>query len=273
MKKLILALSLFTGASLAFAADKPLPAGAFAVVNGVALPQAQLDDLMRQSGMADNAQTRLVAKNQLIARELFKQQAHKAHLADRADVKAAIQQATDAVLTQAYLRDALKPTPVTDADVQAEYNKIVGSLGDKEYKLSLIQLADDATARTVLAELKKGGDFAALARKYSVAANKDKGGQLDWVSFKTPATEGQTQGLPLPVAQAATHLTQGAISTDPIVVGSSRVLIRMDQLRATQVPRFDDVKAALRQRLQQQAIQKASTELVVSLIKNAAIQQ
>lgn len=264
-------LALCVAAPFALAADKALPAGAFAVVNGVALPQSALDQLMH--GVPDSPTARLVAKNQLIARELFRQQAVKAGLPQRADVQATIKEATDNVLTQTWLKENIKMLPVTDADVQTEYNKIVGSLGDKEYKLSLIQVADDATARTVLAELKKGIAFDALARKYSQAPNRVNGGALEWVSFKTPPVEGQTQGLPLPLAQAATHLTTGAITTEPVVMGNARVLLRMDQVRATQVPRFDDVKGALRNRLQQQALQKATTDLVVSLLKAAQIQQ
>ncbi|WP_283150487.1 peptidylprolyl isomerase [Silvimonas soli] len=276
MKKstwVVSAVAMILAVSSAFAADKALPAGAFAVVNGVALPQSALDQLMHGAGMADTATTRLVAKNQLVARELFRQQAVKAGLPQRADVQAAIKEATDNVLTQTWLRENIKPVPVTDADVQAEYNKIAGALGDKEYKLSMIQVADDATARTVLAELKKGAAFEPLARKYSQAPSRANGGQLDWVSFKTPVVEGQTQGLPLALAQAAVHLTAGGITTEPVAVGNSRVLLRLDQVRATQVPKFDDVKPTIRARLQQQALQKATVDLVVSLLKAAQIQQ
>jgi peptidyl-prolyl cis-trans isomerase C len=96
--------------------------------------------------------------------------------------------------------------------VRARYDEIVASLGKDEYKPRVIAVADDATAKTVLAQLKAGTAFDALARQYSVAASKEAGGEIAWVSFKNPVVDGKTQGLPLPVAQAITQLPVGAVA-------------------------------------------------------------
>ncbi|MBJ9625888.1 peptidylprolyl isomerase, partial [Burkholderia multivorans] len=58
-------------------------------------------------------------------------------------------------------------------------------------------MRDAATAATVLSELKAGKSFESLARQYSIAPSRDSGGELPWMSFKTPATEGKTGGLPV----------------------------------------------------------------------------
>jgi len=90
--------------------------------------------------------------------------------------------------------------------LKARYDDIVASLGKDECRPRIISVADAATANAVLAQLKAGSAFDALARQHSVAPSKVAGGELAWLSVKTPVEEGKTQGLPLPVAQAITQL-------------------------------------------------------------------
>ncbi|MGD7217403.1 peptidylprolyl isomerase, partial [Ralstonia pseudosolanacearum] len=189
-------------------------------------------------------------KQQLIARELFRQQAAKNPAYDKLPaVKQAMQEAHDAVITQAWLKDNIKPAPITDEQVKARYDAIVASLGDKEYKARVIQLGDDVTAAQVLAQLKQGGDFAKLAQQYSTAPNKVRGGDMDWVSFKVPVEEGKTQNLPLPLAREIAALAVGAASTAPVEAGSQRYIVKVEAARPTQVPGYDTVRPAIRQAL------------------------
>ena len=176
-------------------------------------------------------------------------------------------------MMQAYLRDAIKPTPVTDADVKAKYDAIVASLGQNEYKPSVIEVKDAATAKTVLDQLKKGGDFAQLAKQYSQGPSAAQGGALNWVSFKTPIVEGQTQGWPQPLAEALVKLPQGAVSSEPVQVGKGFCILRVDQMRPTQIPTFDQSKAQLRKELEQVAVAKATAQVVTNLVKSAHIEQ
>ena len=92
----------------AVATSAPLPAGVVAKVNDVAITQEQLDQAVRASGAADTPQLRANLKNQLVARELFRQVALKAHYDTHADVQAAVEQAKTVAMTQAYLRDNVK---------------------------------------------------------------------------------------------------------------------------------------------------------------------
>ena len=255
------------------AAGSTLPAGTVARVNGVAITQADVDAAVRQGGQPDTPALRTSMKNQLIARELFRQAAQKQHYDTHADVKAGIEQAKAMLMMQAYLRDAIKPTPVTDSDVKAKYDAIVASLGQNEYKPSVIQVKDAATAKTVLDQLKKGGDFAQLAKQYSVAPSAAQGGALNWVSFKTPIVEGQTQGWPQPLAEALVKLPQGAVSSEPVQVGDGLYILRADQMRPTQIPTFDQSKGQLRKELEQLAVAKATAQVVTDLVKSAHIEQ
>lgn len=251
-----------------------LPAGVVAIVNGTQITQAQLDRAVAQSGVAANPNVVLAIKQQLVARELFRQQAAKNPAYEKLPaVKQAMQEAHDAAITQAWLKDNIKPAPVTDAQVKARYDAIVSSLGDKEYKPRVIQVGDDVTATQVITQLKQGGDFNKLAQQYSTAPNKARGGEMDWVSFKVPVEEGKTQNLPLPVAREIAALALGATSAAPVDVGSQRFIVKVDAIRPTQVPAYDAAKPAIKQALEAAELERATVAVVGGLLKSAKVVQ
>ncbi|APA90109.2 peptidyl-prolyl cis-trans isomerase (plasmid) [Paraburkholderia sprentiae WSM5005] len=254
-----------------------LSAGTMAIVNGVAIPLSQLDEAVRLAGQKghqpDTPQLRQLLKQQLIARELFRQGAEKAHYDAKPEVQQAINAAKINAETQLYLKDSIHPEPVTDAQVKARYDEIVASLGKEEYKPRVIAVSDPMTAATVVSELKAGKAFDVLAQQYSVAPSKASGGQLPWVSFKTPVIEGKTNGLPLAVAQAITQLPVGGVTSEPIPAGNARFILKLDAKRPTQVPVFDQIKDTVRQQLQALAFEKAVMQFTGDQMKHATIQQ
>ena len=255
------------------AGSTTLPAGIVARVNNVSITQDQVDQIVHATNAPDTPALRANIKEQLIARELFLQAAEKDHYAAKPEVQAAIDQAKNAALVQAYLRDQIKPAPVTDADVKAQYDKIIATLGDNEYKPSVIAVKDAATAQSILDQLRKGADFAQLAKQYSQGPGAAQGGAVNWISFRTPIQAGNTQNWPQPLAEALVKLPQGAVSSAPIQVGDAFWILRVDQKRPTQIPQYDQTKDVLRKQLEQAAIQKATAQVVVGLIRNAHIQQ
>ncbi|KML22355.1 MULTISPECIES: peptidylprolyl isomerase [Burkholderia] len=254
-----------------------LPAGAVATVNGTPITKAEVDAVLQASRQPDTPQFRQAIKNQLIARVLIQQAADKANYGSKPEVQAAMQLAKSTAETQLFVRDNVKPEPITDAQVKARYDEIVASLGKDEVKPRIIVTKDAATAVTVLAGLKAGQSFDALARQYSQAPTAAAGGELPWVSFKMPVTDGNTQGLPLAVAQAITQLPAGGVTSQSIAIGNDvngpRAIVKVDAKRPTQVPSFDAAKATIQQQLQALALEKATANFVGGLMKNAAIQQ
>ncbi|KJJ97308.1 signal peptide protein [Burkholderiaceae bacterium 26] len=268
------AITALAAASISSAWADALPAGAVAVVNGTQITQAQLDRAIAQTGVAATPNVVQALKQQLIARELFRQQAAKNAAYEKLPaVKQAVQEAHDAAITQAWLKDNIKPAPVTDAQVKARYDAIVSSLGDKEYKPRVIQVGDDVTAAQVIAQLKQSGDFAKLAQQYSTAPNKTRGGEMDWVSFKVPAEEGKTQNLPLALAREISALQLGATSAAPVEVGNQRYIVKLDAMRPTQVPAYDAVKPAIKQALETAELERATVQVVGNLLKTAKVVQ
>lgn len=250
-----------------------LPAGVVAIVNGMPISQIQLDAAVQASQQPDTLRMRQLLKQQLIARELFRQNAEKQHYDSKPEVQQAIDAAKINAETQIYLRDNVHPEAVTEAQVRARYDEIVGSLGTEEYKPRVIAVADDATASTVMTRLKAGAAFDSVARQYSVAPTRSAGGELPWMSFKTPVAEGKTQGLPTALARAIVQLPVGGISPTPIVTADARVIVKLDAKRPTNVPTFDQAKDAIRAQLKTLALEKAAAAFIAEQLQTAAIRQ
>jgi len=250
-----------------------LPPGTLAIVNGVAIQQARLDEALRASHQPDTPGNRETLKQDLIAREVLRQHAERQGYDSKPEVKQAVNSARAAAEAELYLRDHIHLGQVTESQVKARYDEVIGMMGEQEYKVHILSVADDHTAQTVLGKLREGASFEALVREYSIAASKEDGGEMPWVTFKLPAVEGKTQGVPLPIAQAISHLQVGAVTAEPVVVGSVRVIIRLDARRATQVPPFDEMRTSIRQQLQILAINKARADIVGDLVQHASIRQ
>ncbi|MDQ8023977.1 MAG: peptidyl-prolyl cis-trans isomerase [Moraxellaceae bacterium] len=244
-----------------------------AKVNGIVLSKAQLDLALRLSGLPDNEAARAALKNELIAGELVRQAAQKANYAERPEVRQAMEMAKIKAASQLYLRDNVRAARVSEEQVKARYDAFITSAGDKEFKPRVISVKDDATAQAVLAELGRGRAFDQLARQYSDAPNKAIGGEMGWISFKTPAQEGQTQGIPLALAQALTKLAAGGIAKDPVVIGDSRLVVKLDDVRPVQIPAYDAIKDQLRQQLEAAEMTKATAAMVDKLATAASIER
>ncbi|MRR50194.1 MAG: peptidylprolyl isomerase [Rhodocyclaceae bacterium] len=261
-------------ATPAVAADKPSAphAATLAKVNGIAIPQTRFDEALataRARGASDSPELRANLKNQLIAQEVFRQEAVKRKLQNDPQVLAA----RDAAMIQRFLQLNVHPAPVAEDAVRSRFDAIITTLGPTEYRARIIAVADESKAREVTDALKAGSaDFATLARQHSLLANAQRGGELDWTSFPLPPVEGQTQRLPLPFAQTLTGLKPGTVS-GPVAYQGRIFLIQLEEARPTKVPNYNDVKATLRQALEAQALERATAQFVTGLISAAKIEQ
>lgn len=210
----------------------------------------------------------------MIARELFRQEAAKDEgLEARPEVQQALREAHTDILIQAWLKDHIKPATVTDEQVRAYYDTFVASLGDKEFQGRVIEVADDAGANAALARIRGGEEFGKVAHDVSLPPYNVIGGVTGWITFKVPAQEGQTGNLPLPVAQALSTLPPGAVSATAIAWNNRRFLVKVEEVRPTEVPPFEPIKASTRQFLQTQELRRATAALVSQLLGKAKVIQ
>jgi peptidyl-prolyl cis-trans isomerase C len=232
-------------------------------VNGVGVPRARQDLLMQQQGsrgMPDNEQTRAMVREELINREVIYQEAQKSGLTKNPEVQTQLDMARQEVLVSAYIRDWTRKHPVTDADVEKEYERAKAQAGDKEYKARHILVETEEQAKSVIAELKRGGKFDELASKNSKdPGSAQRGGDLDW---NVPHTFDRQ------FSEAMVKLEKGKYTEAPVRTRFGFHIIQLDDIRPVKFPALNEV----RQRISQQVAQNRIEELVKSMRAKAKVE-
>ena len=235
-----------------------LPASAqnIAIVNGKAVPKERAEVLRQQverSGRPVTPDVEGQIKEEVIAREIFMQEAQKRGLEGSADFKAQMELARQTILIRELFTDYQKNNPVTDAEIQAEYDKFVAANGGKEYKASHILVEKEADAKAIIASLKKGAKFEDLAKKQSKdPGSAAKGGDLDWANPASYVNE---------FTEALLKLAKGKTTETPVKSQFGWHVIRLVDVRQAELPKLEDVKPQVAQQLQQQKLVKFQEDL------------
>jgi peptidyl-prolyl cis-trans isomerase C len=218
---------------------------------------------MRQQaarGGQDNDQMRALMREELINRELIAQEAGRAGIAKNAEVQAQLDLVRQEIVVGAYIREWVSKNPITDADVQKEYDRAKAQAGDKEYRARHILLETEDQAKGMIAELKKGGKFDELATKNSKdSGTATRGGDLDW---NVPGAYDRA------FSDAMVKLEKGKYTEAPVQSRFGYHVILLEDVRPVKFPALAEVKP----RLQQQLVQGKIEQLVKGLRAKAKIE-
>jgi len=227
-----------------------------AIVNGKAVPKARVDALAAQlakSGRPVTPELQGQLKDEVIAREVFMQEAQKRGLDATDDFKMQMELARQTLLIRELFADYQKANPVTDADIKGEYDKFVAANGGKEYRARHILVEKEDEAKAIIASLKKGGKFDEIAKKQSKDPGSGaNGGDLDWANAASYVPE---------FSGALIKLNKGQLTQEPVKSQFGYHVIRLDDVREAQLPKLDEVKPQIAQQLQQQKLAKFQEEL------------
>ena len=108
-----------------------------AIVNGKAVPKSRMDALAQQVAKAGRPVTPEMEgqlREEVIAREVFMQEAEKQGISGTDDFKAQMELARQTLMIRELFANYQKTHPITDADLKAEYDKFAAANGGKEYK-------------------------------------------------------------------------------------------------------------------------------------------
>ena len=236
----------------------PLPALAqnIAVVNGKAVPKARVDNLLQQAARAGQKvgpETEAQAKDQVVLREIFVQEAERQGLAASPDYRAQMELARQSILIRELFENFKKAHPVSDAEAQAEYDKFKAQLSGTEYRARHILVADEAEAKALIAQIKAGASFEELAKKHSKDPGSGaQGGDLDFAKADAYVPE---------FGQALTQLKKGEVTAVPVKTQFGWHIIKLEDTREAEFPAFDDVKGQIVQRMEQVKLQQYQEEL------------
>ena len=227
-------------------ANKPL-----AVVNGKEIPALYGDLVKREmaQGQPDSPQLNERVRESLINLELLSRAALDKGLDKDPNLAAALDIRRKDQLAKAYLEDYIKAHPVSDAEIQATYDKAKADAVEPEYRARHILVQTEAEAKKIIADLGKKAKFEDLAKKHSKDPGSAKnGGALDWSDRRAFVPE---------FSEALAGLKKGETTKTPVKTQYGYHVIRLDDTRKPQMPPLDTVRGEIVKQLQQQRIRDA----------------
>src|SRR6186713_227133 len=246
-------------APLARAQDDPVVAR----VNGAEIRQSDLNMAEEDVGnqvaqMAPDAKREylisFLADMMLVAKA-----AEAKKLQDSADFKRKLNLARTKLLMEQFLQAEAK-TAVTETAMRKVYDEAVGQMSkEPEVRARHILVETEDEAKAVLAELKKGADFAALAKSRSKDPGSAEGGDLGYFTKDQMVPE---------FSEVAFKLEKGALS-DPVKSQFGWHVIKVEDKRERQPPEFDKVKDELESVL----VRKSQSELITKLRADGKVER
>ena len=234
----------------------PVVAQNIAIVNGKAVPKERYEALKQQverSGQPVNAQLESQIREEVITREIFMQEAKNRGLEASPDYKVQMELARQTILIRELFANFQSKNPVTDAEIQAEYDKFASANAGKEYKASHILVDKEDDAKAIIASIKKGAKFEDIAQKQSKDPGSGaRGGDLDWANPGNYVAE---------FTEAMIKLGKGEMTQQPVKSQFGWHIIRVDDIREANIPKVEEVKPQIAQQLQQQKLAKFQEEL------------
>ena len=147
----------------------------------------------------------------------------------------------------------LQKHPISDADIQKEYDRARAQTGNTEYKARHVLVANEEDAKSVIADLKKGAKFDDVAQKRSLdEGTRPRGGDLDW---NVPGIFDKA------FADALVKLEKGKMTEAPVRTRFGYHVIQLDDVRQVSFPALAQVKQQIQQRMIQQRVETLVREL------------
>lgn len=238
-------------ATVAVALAAPMFAQAqnIAIVNGKPVPKARLDALLDQAtkqGQPRTPELEKQARDEVVMREMFMQEAEKRGLAATADYKTQMEFARQSILIRQLFADYQKTHPVSDAELHAKYDEIKAQNTGTEYHARHILVETEDQAKQLITQLKGGASFEELASKNSKdPGSASKGGDLEWAAASAYVPE---------FSQAMAKLQKGQTTDTPVKTQFGYHIIKLEDTREIQFPSFEEVRPQLEQSMNQQKL-------------------
>lgn len=240
-------------AKLAAVALLPVASAAFAqnvaVVNNKPIPSQKVDEFVAAlvaQGRPDSPELRAAVREELIARELFSQEAERKGLQRNTEVQTQLEAVRQDILIRALIRDHLKSNPITDAEIASVYEKVKKENEEKEYRARHVLVETEDEAKKIIADLKGGASFEELAKQSKDTGSAQQGGDLDWNTPETFVPEFST---------AMIKLEKGKFTETPVQTQFGWHVIRLDDIRVAEAPPLDQVKPQIRQQIERERLQ------------------
>ena len=264
MNKLTLSLASILLASLSSGSAFALDSKSVAAVNGKKITQAEYKKFLKKvTAQSPKGQqgsvNRQVILDELINREVLLQESKKLKLHKDKKVLAVLKQQKTNLLIQTVISRSPAAKPVSEKEMKDVYDKQIGNADPKEFKARHILVKEEDKAKKLIEELNDGADFNETAKKESTGPSGKNGGDLGWFSA--------AQMVPA-FSQATAKLKKGTHSQKPVKTRFGFHIIKLEDSRKRELPKFEAVKEQIRTLIQKKRIQ----DYIVKLRSKAKIE-
>lgn len=235
-----------------------------AKINGVEVRQSDLAMAEEDMGQQAQALTGDARRDYLVSYVtdviLAAKAAEAKKVQDQGEFKSRIAFIRNKLLMETLLQAEGKAA-VTDQAMKKVYDEAVTQMGsEQEVRARHILVPTEAEAKAILAEIKKGTDFAELAKQKSKDPGAAaEGGDLGYFSKEQMVPE---------FAEAAYKMDKGQLS-EPVKTQFGWHIIKVEDKRTKPVPEFDKVK----DQIETFVMRKAQSEFITKLRDGAKIER
>lgn len=214
-----------------------------AIVNGTVISKDDVNHFKELKGNPQVADEQIL--DEMIATELLREEAIKAGIADKKNVRFQIKLQESEILARLLMREKFGAITFTDDELQAAYQKEIGNSESHEFKARHILLKTEDEAKAVIQALRNGGDFINLAKERSTGPSGPNGGDLGWF---------QASRMVPPFADAVKVMNKGDVSVSPVQTDFGFHVIQLEDTRDLPQPEFETMRDQLHQSLIREVI-------------------
>ena len=180
----------------------------------------------------------------LIDARLAADNARRLKLHEEREFKERMARIEEQVLQRMVLARTMK-AGVSDADVKKRFDSLIKEMsGAEQIQARHILLDSEKNAKAVIQELKKGADFAELAKKKSTGPSASDGGDLGFFS----------RGQMVPqFEEVAFKIKKGKFSETPVKTQFGWHVIKVVDRKKGEPPSYEELEPKLRNQLSQEA--------------------
>ncbi|MEL6523741.1 MAG: peptidyl-prolyl cis-trans isomerase, partial [Pseudomonadota bacterium] len=206
------------------------------------LVQAQPDALVLDP--ASLSRLRAQVRDVLLERALLERGALEAGLNYDARVQQELEAARQSVLAAAFLRQLSDPSSVTDAEIEAEYQRAIEQLADVEYQMRRLTFLSREEAQAAADALNADTDFLEVMGSFGGIHPADGApGKWRWIAASR---------MPLPVREnIRLQASDPTLGASPVLVEGTWYVLQVQDQRGAEVPKLAEIENVLREQIAQ----------------------
>lgn len=231
-------------------APEPMDDNTLLMVNGQSVSKSMyglyFQDRMRSVPDAQNSpEMQMSVLNELANVIIVAQDAEKKGLDKRPEIEATLELLKAKLLTQTVIQEYAKEHQPSEDQIKTYYQAEYANQSNTEYKARHILVKEEEAAKSLIAELDGGADFAELAKQHSTGPTGKNGGDLGWFD--------PTQ-MVKPFSDAIVAMEKGSYTKEPVNTQFGWHVILLEDTRESEAPTLEGVRGEIVTKLQQKAL-------------------